>query len=110
MPAFVLVAINLVVIFAVARILIVVVRHSILTLTRLRSKNVDQAKQKRMETANSIIISISKYVIYFLAIAVAIGELGPVSYTHLDVYKRQMPRLPWPRSGRARALALPLSP
>ena len=48
-PAFVLVAINLVVIFAVARILIVVVRHSILTLTRLRSKNVDQAKQKRME-------------------------------------------------------------
>ncbi len=78
-PAFVLVAINLVVIFAVARILIVVVRHSILTLTRLRSKNVDQAKQKRMETANSIIISISKYVIYFLAIAVAIGELGLTS-------------------------------
>lgn len=39
----------------------------------------DQAKQKRMETANSIIISISKYVIYFLAIAVAIGELGLTS-------------------------------
>ena len=78
-PAFVLVAINLVVIFAVARILIVVVRHSILTLTRLRSKNVDQAKQKRMETANSIIISLSKYVIYFLAIAIAIGELGLTS-------------------------------
>ncbi len=62
--------------FAAARILIALIKRAMAAVTKARIKNADPSRVKKLETANYLVVSVSKYAVYFIAIAVAAGILG----------------------------------
>ncbi len=62
--------------FFFAWLLIRIIRAVVRRAMAKRKPGTDVVRAKRMETASTMIVSIAKYVVYFLAAAAAIGQLG----------------------------------
>lgn len=62
--------------FLVAWILVRLISFIVRRALKARRPGADDVRAKRLDTASTLIISIAKYVIYFLAVAAAIGQLG----------------------------------
>jgi len=70
------IVVSIVITFIAARIAIALLGKVMRSLTRYRCKNAAPEKIRKMETAETLTKSIIKYVIYFIAVAIALGQLG----------------------------------
>lgn len=62
--------------FLFAWLLVRLIRAVVRRALKARKPAVDDGRAKRLDTAATLIVSIAKYAIYFLAVAAAIGQLG----------------------------------
>ncbi|MBR0026343.1 MAG: mechanosensitive ion channel family protein [Clostridia bacterium] len=67
---------SIVITFIAARIAVALIARVMRSVTRYRCKNANPEKVRKMETAETLTNSILKYVIYFIAVAIALGQLG----------------------------------
>ena len=76
LPNWIVVLVDIAAIFILAWLLYIAINRATKLFVKLRSANETETRLKRTKTAASVIVSISKYVIMFIAIAAAVGELG----------------------------------
>ena len=67
---------EIVAVFALARLGVALCRRICRGVARLRSKALGEAQAKRLETALSVVNGAVKYLLYFIAGAIALGRLG----------------------------------
>lgn len=71
------IALEILLTFVAARIALFLLKRILRSMTRYyQNKNAAPEKTKKMETAATILNSIGRYVVYFLAVAIALGKLG----------------------------------
>ena len=74
--SFVSTLIDILITFALARLIVAIVGRTARSIVTRRAKEVEELKARRLTTAVTLITSVVKYVAYFIAIAIAVGELG----------------------------------
>ncbi|MGN0800372.1 MAG: mechanosensitive ion channel family protein [Christensenellales bacterium] len=74
--SFVSTLIDILITFALARLIVAIVGRTARSIVTRRAKEVEELRARRLTTAVTLITSIVKYVAYFIAIAIAVGELG----------------------------------
>ncbi|OQB24966.1 MAG: putative MscS family protein YkuT [Firmicutes bacterium ADurb.Bin182] len=73
---FIISIVYIVFVFALAKVLSTVLNRAVKSLIAHRSKAMADDRRGRLETAGTLIASISKYILFFIAFAVSLGELG----------------------------------
>ena len=74
--AFVSTVLDIVISFALAWLIIALVQRAARSLVSRRASGLEEMKARRLTTAVTLITHAVKYVAYFIAIAIAVGELG----------------------------------
>ena len=74
--AFVSTVLDIVITFALAWLIIALVQRAARSLVSRRASGLEEMKARRLTTAVTLITHAVKYVAYFIAIAIAVGELG----------------------------------
>ena len=74
--AFVSTVLDIVITFALAWLIVALVRRAARSLVSRRVSGLEEMKARRLTTAVTLITHAVKYVAYFIAIAIAVGELG----------------------------------
>lgn len=74
--AFVSTVLDIVITFALARLIVVLVGRTARSIVARRARDLEEMKARRLTTAVTLLTSVVKYVAYFIAIAIAVGELG----------------------------------
>ena len=67
---------NIVITFALAWLIVALVQRAARSLVSRRASGLEEMKARRLTTAVTLITHAVKYVAYFIAIAIAVGELG----------------------------------
>lgn len=62
--------------FALAKLLSVLLNRGYRTFLSRRVGTMAEDKKRRLETAGTLVVSIVRYILYFLAFAISLGELG----------------------------------
>lgn len=73
---YVWIVVSILLTFVTARIALALVARVMRSVTRYRCKNVSPERVKKLETAETLAKSILRYVIYFIAVAITLGQLG----------------------------------
>lgn len=74
--AFVSTVLDIVITFALAWLIVALVQRAARSLVSRRASGLEEMKARRLTTAVTLITHAVKYVAYFIAIAIAVGELG----------------------------------
>lgn len=74
--SFVSAVIDVALTFLIAWLLVRLVRFVVRRALKLRKPGADASRAKRLDTAATLVVSLARYAIYFLAAAAAIGQLG----------------------------------
>lgn len=68
--------INIILILIITYVIIGIIKRIMKLNTMLRLQYASEDKAKRIQTANTVIVSVSRYALWFVAICLCIGELG----------------------------------
>jgi small conductance mechanosensitive channel len=66
----------IVLVFALAKILSVLLNRAYRSVISRRAKAITDDKHRRLETVGTLAVSIVRYILYFVAFAISLGELG----------------------------------
>jgi small conductance mechanosensitive channel len=66
----------IVLVFALAKILSVLLNRAYRSVISRRAKAIADDKHRRLETVGTLAVSIVRYILYFVAFAISLGELG----------------------------------
>lgn len=73
---FVMSIINIILILIITYVIIGFIKRFMKLNTKLRLHHANTDKVKRIQTANTVIVSVSRYMLWFVAVCLCIGELG----------------------------------
>ncbi len=74
--SFVSTIIDIAITFALARLIVAIVARAARSIVARRARDLEEMKARRLTTAVTLMTSVVKYAAYFIAIAIAVGELG----------------------------------
>jgi small conductance mechanosensitive channel len=66
----------IILVFALAKILSVLLNRAYRSVLSRRAKAIADDKHRRLETVGTLAVSIGRYILYFVAFAISLGELG----------------------------------
>lgn len=73
---YVWIAVSILLIFIAVRIVLTLFNRVMRSVTHYRCKNASPERIRKMETAETLTKSVVRYVLYFIAVAIALGQLG----------------------------------